>query len=173
MNMIYRGGAVALLHMLIVLSLGGKLLMDRASRPRVWVKTVTVDPDLPIRGRYLTLRLQAHAPWVDGLHKKNTYDTYNVQLMAENGELIASKTDSDTGVSVSNWSNRSRAFGSEYVVLDQTVAFFLPEHADVPTPRVQKGEELWAEVTLPRKGPPRPIQLALKNSSGWHPLNLR
>jgi hypothetical protein len=93
--------------------------------------------------------------------------------MAENGELIASKTDSDTGVSVSNWSNRSRAFGSEYVVLDQTVAFFLPEHADVPTPRVQKDEELWAEVTLPRKGPPRPIQLALKNSSGWHPLNLR
>ena len=172
MKMIYRSGAVALLHMLIILSLGGKLLMDRASRPRVWVKTVTVDPDLPIRGRYLTLRLEAREPWTDGSQGKNA-DTYNVQLMAENGELIASKTDSDTGVSVSSWSNRSRAFGSEYVVLDQTVAFFLPEHADVPTPRAWNGEELWAEVTLPRKGPPRPIQLALKNSSGWHPLNLR
>lgn len=172
MKMIYRSAAVALLHMLIVLSLSGKFLMDRASRPRVWVKTVAAYNDQPKRGRYLTLRLQARAPWIDGVHVK-TYQTYNVQLTAENGELIASKTDSDTGVSVGIWSNRSRAFDSEYVVLDQTVAFFLPELADVPTPQAWKGEELWAEVTLPRKGPPRPIQLALKNSSGWHPLNLR
>lgn len=171
MNMIYRGGAVALLHILIVLSLGGKLLMDRASRPRVWVKTVSVDPDLPIRGRYLTLRLQARAPWIAGLHKKDVFGVYNVQLRAENGELIASKADTDTGVSVRVWNGLNDS--SEYVNLDDTVAFFLPEHADVPTPRAQKGEELWAEVTLPRKGPPRPIQLALKNSSGWHPLNLR
>ena len=171
MKVIYRSGAVALLHILIILSLGGKLLMDRASRPRVWVRTVTVDPDLPIRGRYLTLRLQARAPWIGRVHGKDTYDTYNVQLMAENGELIASKTDSDTGISVGVWKNHNES--SEYVNLDQTLAFFLPEHADVPTPRARNGEELWAEVTLPRKGPPRPIQLAIKNSSGWHPLNLR
>lgn len=171
MKMIYRSVAVALLHMLIILSLGGKLLMDRASRPRVWVKTVSVDPDLPIRGRYLTLRLQARAPWIAELHKKDVFDVYNVQLRAENGELIASKADTDTGVSVRVWNGLNDS--SEYVNLDDTVAFFLPEHANVPTPRAWNGEELWAEVTLPRKGPPRPIQLALKNSSGWHPLNLR
>ena len=169
MKVIYRSGAVALLHMLIILSLGGKLLMDRAVRPRVWVKTVSVDPDLPIRGRYLTLRLEARAPWLN----KASYqvDPFYIKLTAENGELIASQSDSDSGVSVTN-RFRSRV-DSEYVVLDQPVAFFLPEHADVPTPRAWKGEELWAEVTLPREGPPRPIQLALKNSSGWHPLNLR
>ena len=29
------------------------------------------------------------------------------------------------------------------------------------------GAELWAEVTIPRKGPPRPIRLALKSAKGF------
>ena len=57
-----KGIIVALAHVLIVLTLGGKLLYDRAHRPRVWVRTIQVDPDLPIRGRYLTLSLEILAP---------------------------------------------------------------------------------------------------------------
>jgi len=46
----------------------------------------------------------------------------------------------------------------------------LAEHATSPLP-LSKGQELWAEVTVPPKGPPRPIQLALKEADGaWKPL---
>jgi hypothetical protein len=35
------------------------------------------------------------------------------------------------------------------------------------------GQELWAEVTVPSSGPPRPIQLALSDGKQFHVLNLR
>ncbi|HWX53431.1 MAG TPA: hypothetical protein VN176_02445 [Verrucomicrobiae bacterium] len=172
MKLLYRSVTVLLIHIAIVLSLGGKLLYDRATRPRVWVKTVSVDPDLPIRGRYLTLRLQVRAPWLNKSPK--TYEHHFVRLTEENGDLVAARSDSDTGVSVSTWLNRIQPQpASDYAALDQTIAFFLPEHAPMPSVRPGNGEELWAEVTLPRKGPPRPIQLAIKDKSGWHPLNVR
>jgi uncharacterized membrane-anchored protein len=167
MKISYKGLIVALLHVAIVLSLGGKLLYDRATRPRVWVKTVSIDPDLPVRGRYLTLNLQAHAPWL-----KSGKDVYYqpVQLAMVNGELVASQSDANTGMSVSFFRSM-RQLPDDLVAINPPVAFFLPEHANAPSAR--RGEELWAEVTIPKKGPPRPIQLALKDSSGWHPLNVR
>lgn len=159
-----KGIAVALLHVLIVTSLAGKLLYDRAYRPRVWVRTGSIDPDSPIRGRYLTLRVQVQAPWYTVDAKHYTHD--NVRLAVENGSLVAYKTEKDTGVSISSWTNLRN---NDATFLDQSVDFFLPEHADIP--RIRSGEQLWAEVTIPRKGPPRPIQLALKSRGQWKPLN--
>ncbi len=101
-----------MLHLLIVSSLGGKLLYDRATRPRVWVKTRPYDPNLPIRGRYVRLRLEGNK-----------------------------------------------------VVQGATVLFFIPEHVKDPSRRAT-GEELWVEVTLPKKGPPRPIRLGVKKDGG-------
>ena len=166
-----RSLIVAAVQIAIVLSLAGKLVYDRATKPRVWVKTVTVDPDLPIRGRYMILRLQARAPWFAPDEK---YERYWVRLSANDNELVASRVEDETGISVSSWMNLNRrgqspAQAVKYVALDQTVAFFVPEHAVLPS----RSEELWAEVTIPRKGPPRPIQLAVKDAKGWHPLNLR
>ena len=160
-----RGIAVAVLHVLLVASLGGKFLYDRMERPRVWVRTGSVDPDLPIRGRYLTLQLQVQAPWLTPGEPGST--TENVRLGVENQTLVAYKVGELTGLTVSTW--RGRAGGANF--LDQPVAFFLPEHADLP--RVRSGEELWAEVTIPKKGPPRPIQLAVKKGSEWKPLTYR
>jgi hypothetical protein len=47
--------------------------------------------------------------------------------------------------------------------------FFLAEHAPDPM-ALKHGQELWIEVTLPPKGPPRPIQLAVKDHGVWKPL---
>jgi hypothetical protein len=58
-------------------------------------------------------------------------------------------------------------------VLNTPVLYFIPEHAVDPTPRGGDGKELWAEVTIPKKGPPRPIQLALKKNGVWMPLDVR
>ena len=49
------------------------------------------------------------------------------------------------------------------------VNFYISEHAVSPLPLVS-GAELWIEVTVPPKGPPRPIQLALKQDGRWQPL---
>ncbi len=173
-----KGFVVAILHVLIVLSLGGKLLYDRAHRPRVWVRTLQVDPDLPIRGRYLTLSLEILAPD----YSANAADAppipiqkqpmpeyfYNdVELAVVNGRLVAHKTDQRTDMRV--WKQTRQ--GRDLFVLSSSLAFFVPEHAE--TPHLNRGDELWAEVTIPRKGPPRPIQLAVKRGTQWTPLNYR
>ena len=155
MNTLYKGLAVALLHVLMVLSLGGKLLYDRHTRPRVWVKAASYDPNLPIRGRYVALQVQVRMQGI------NRAWNQNVVLSEEKGELVGTTTEENTGVMV-----------DAYGMLSQPVLFFLPEHVKDPS-WLQRGQELWVEVTVPRKGPPRPIQLAVKDQTGWHPLNLR
>jgi len=57
MNAIQRGLLLALIQVALVSSLGGKLLYDRATRPRVWVRAAPYDPSTPFRGRYVSLRL--------------------------------------------------------------------------------------------------------------------
>jgi hypothetical protein len=168
MNNLRKGLIVALLHVLIILSLAGKLLYDRANRPRVWVRTGSVDPDMPIRGRYFTLNIQVHSP---ELRTSDPYVWHAVELIAENGQLVARPTDENTGLSISSWSRGANQTASDLFFLSPSLPFFIPEHAD--TPRLTAGDELWAEVTVPRKGPPRPIQLAIKRGAQWIPLTYR
>lgn len=121
-----KGLIVAALHVSIVSSLGAKLLVDRATRPRIWVRTAPFDPNLPIRGRYVRLRIVADA-------------------------------------------------STEALVRDSLsvpIAYFIPEHVPDPSIR-QPGEELWAEVTVPRAGAPRPIRLGVKKDGAITPLDVR
>ena len=46
------------------------------------------------------------------------------------------------------------------------------DRAKSPFP-LKANEELWAEVTVPPSGPPRPIQLAISNAAGFKPLVVR
>ncbi len=110
MNALQKGIVVGALQCAIVLSLGGKLLYDRETCPRVWVPVARADPEMPIRGRYLALRLEPEpdSPFYQELNR-------------------------------------------------QAVVFFVPENRAAL--EEQKTGRLWAEVTIPRSGPPRPIQL--------------
>jgi hypothetical protein len=68
----------------------------------------------------------------------------------------------------------SRTFDPDlhpYLTTWEPVLYFIPDTAANPAV-LKAGEELWVEVTIPRKGPPRPIQLALKSNGQWKPLNL-
>jgi hypothetical protein len=56
--------------------------------------------------------------------------------------------------------------------LASSTDFFISDTAQSPLP-LKSGQELWIEVTVPPKGPPRPIQLALKDNGAWTPLDLR
>lgn len=157
-----RGLLVAALHVAIVVSLGGKLLIDRAVRPRVWARTGPVDPNLPIRGRYVQLRLEAapEAGWTVPASPASV----EVELREENGRLVAGPS---RGTDV--YARALDRDGQRLVVLHQPLAYFIPEH--VPDPSIRPaGEELWVEVTLPRRGLPRPITLGVRKDGALTPL---
>ena len=176
MSAFMKGITIAVLHLLIVLSVGGKFLYDRYHCPRVWVKTGSIDPDMPVRGRYFTLNVEVQAPWwfnSEDTDKnwKNRYWRENIRLSVQDGKLVASPADSYTGLTLTYWPPNSFTRNSQNgLFLDQGIPFFIAEHARVPFRK--PGQELWAEVTVPRKGPPRPIQLAIKDGTEWRPLNL-
>ena len=56
------GASVALLviQLALVCSVAAKYLYQRWSCPRVWTRTVAYDPELVMRGRYLSLQLDVH-----------------------------------------------------------------------------------------------------------------
>lgn len=165
-----NGLLVALIHLAIIGSLGAKMLYDRSTRPRVWARTASYDPDLPIRGRYVSLQLEVefagtgtHAPEPDRRTPRIA-----VTLHKENDRLVARR---EEGVDESEAYRSDRnviAFGgveNRIAILRNPVLFFIPEHVEDPSRRAA-GEELWVEVTLPKKGPPRPIRLAVKKADG-------
>ena len=146
MRMAYRGVAILVVHCALVMSIAGKYAWDRDRLPRAWANATPVDPDLPIRGRYITMQLRVEP----GDHRD---DTSTVRLSVENGRLVAH---SDPKGAHFVW-RRS----AELWILSEPVAFFLPEHAPDPSRR-QPGQELWVEVSLPPNGPPRPIRLQVR-----------
>jgi hypothetical protein len=159
-----RGLIVAALHVAMVASLGGKLLVDRARYPRAWARTGPIDPDLPIRGRYVRLQVEVEparrfeappAAWAQ------------VGLWVEGDRLVAYPS---TG---SRLSVREATRGGDRVlVLTQPLAYFIPEHVPDPSRR-PAGEELWVEVTVPPRGAPRPIRLGVMKGGVLTPLEVR
>jgi hypothetical protein len=138
----------------MVLSIGGKLLLDRATLPRIWVRAFPYDPNMPIRGRYVSLTINAEAR---GFPAGGVYD--QARFTVEDGTLVARPAAHDgTGTVVSKLS-------------PVRIVYFIPEHVDDPSHRAAD-EELWAEVTVPHKGPPRPIQLGVKKNGVIVPLGL-
>ncbi len=96
-------------------------------------------------------------------------DQRDVYLHAEGGRLVADPAPLPTGLRVTRWRTRS---GELAAALSEPVDFFLPEHAVDPSWR-KAGEELWVEVTVPAKGPPRPIRLAVKRGATFTPLEIK
>lgn len=158
-----KGLVVAALHLAIVASLGGKLLADRATRPRVWARAAPVDPSLPIRGRYVRLRVEAA---MAGVRSGSTQWTAGrVQLSKEDDRLIATPVAGSDGLHAQAVTRT----GEQVVVVDGSLAYFIPDRVPDPSRR-QPGEELWVEVTLPRQGAPRPIRLGVRKDGQLTPL---
>ena len=166
MTNLQRGLILAGAQLALVASLAAKYAMDRARLPRVWVQTVAYDPNLPIRGRYLSVRLRVSTEDVYGRPWNFSGD---VTLNVRDGHLVANPTYHPTGLHVSHRTTNREA---QVTALMEPVAFFLPEHAVDPSVR-SAGEELWMEVTVPKTGPPRPIQLAIKRGESFTPLGMK
>lgn len=159
------GLALALVHAGLVASLGAKLLADRARLPHGWARTVPFDPDLPIRGRYVRLRLEVPLDSVP--HDVGRWDMRSIRLGVADDRLVgALDTAAETMAQLDSVPEGVR------VSLTKPVAFFIPEHIPDPSARAA-GEELWAEVTIPRRGPPRPIRLGVMKEGVLTPLDIR
>jgi hypothetical protein len=182
--------ALLVIQLAIVSTVAAKYLYQRASCPRVWTRTAAYDPALIMRGRYLSLQLtvdgcgstlpsakDAQFPRsINGDPGGRTFsiraaDTvwFHAKLAVKDNKLIAIRVpDSDTSMATQTIAGTSGS-SCDQMRLAQPVNFYIPEHAADPT-RLKPGQELWIEVTVPPKGPPRPLQLALKNNGAWKPL---
>lgn len=157
-----KGLIVAALHLALVASLGAKMLADRAMRPRVWARVVPFDPDLPIRGRYVRMA-------IEGAGDDNVRTAYSgyFEPVVRNNALVFIPS-GDDGL----YGTAELREGRYVVRLREPLAYFIPEHIPDPSMRAG-GEELWVEVTLPRRGPPRPIRLGVMKGGSLSPLDIR
>jgi hypothetical protein len=166
-----KGLLLGAIQIAVVLSLGGKLLYDRMTRPRVWVLCDVYDPELPIRGRYLSerLRLVPEGFTYTETNQRNSNDWYaNKQwayLEVRNGQLSAKPEGSGPG----EWIYLQKNNPSTIVAFsEEPVLIFIPEHAEIPS--LKTGQEMWVEVTVPAQGPPRPIRIGIKKDGVLMPL---
>ena len=194
----FSGVSLALLvvQLALVSAIAAKYLYQRSTCPRVWTRAAAVDPELPMRGRYLSLRLtvdgcQSTLPSatlatfprdVNGAVKPGPFTLrsqtpqpvyFNANLKVENNRLVAVRAEGQENGPAND------AAGEQIVALpgapcnqmqlQSPTDFYVAEHAQSPLP-LQPGQELWIEVTVPPNGPPRPLQLALKDNGTWKPL---
>jgi hypothetical protein len=183
--------AVALLQILVVCSLGAKLLYDRQTRPQAWFLTQRYDPNLPIRGRYVSLQVEMKDPRSpEEIRRKFASEFQFIQnqrlttlygfgqecgsIAVSDGAPVAQFDDSPFyGCDNLTFQRWNTADGQTVLRIKEPVLFFIPDTAKDPA-SLPRGDELWVLATIPHKGPPRPITLGVKKA-GDHtvmPLNL-
>jgi hypothetical protein len=181
MKPLAKGVVVALIQVLIVCSLGAKLLYDRRTRPQAWFLTQRYDPNLPIRGRYLSLQVEVKDPRSPEelqqkfaseieMYKNQRYSTFYGfgqecgSIGVRNGSPIAEFDNSPPygceNLSFQRWNSN----GPTVLRVMEPVLFFIPDTAKDPTSLLTRGDEMWVLATIPRKGPPRPIALGIKKA---------
>jgi hypothetical protein len=154
-----RGVLVAVIQVGLIGAVGAKLLYDRATLPRAWVETAGVDPDLPIRGRYVALNLLFPAA-PESASVRGGDEVVAGRIEVRNGQPVAVLSGAAEVLArggVMYFRERSTA-GAVRWMLVEPVAFFLPEHAPDPTRNVRSGD-LWLEASFPARSAPRPIRL--------------
>jgi hypothetical protein len=185
-----RAIAIAAIHIALICSLGLKLLHDRQTCPQAWFKTRQYDPNLPIRGRYLSLQVEVRDPlgseetaskFRDEIQRNEKLQTQShwrgpIDFGRECGSIAleagapvakfeAKANGNPLGLCDNLTFSRQRAAdrATTALVVQEPVIFFIPDTAHVPW-HWRDGSELWVLATVPRKGPPRAIALGLKKA---------
>jgi len=185
------GVSVALLvvQLGLVSTMAARYLYERWGCPRVWTRATAYDPETPMRGRYLSLQLT-----VDGCRstlpsaKEATFPRdvngairpgpfvlrpravyFSANLKVENNRLEAIRIQDPEMHSGGQEVSAMPGAQCENMRLEAPVDFYVADTAKSPLP-LKAGQELWIEVTVPPQGPPRPMQLAMKQNGVWEPL---
>jgi len=177
MRAVTRALLLAGLHAALILGLYVKLRVDRARCPRYWLKAAPVDPELPIRGRYVSVAVEVPVtgtlPALEPGECERERIWVGVRLVPGPGWLSAEIAGREAaGGAVQAWlpgTFRDQPPERRRATLVEPLAFFIPERAPDPSRRAP-GEELWVEATLPRRGPLRPIRLAVRDGVAFRLL---
>jgi hypothetical protein len=181
--------ALLLVQLLLVSTIAAKYLYQRWRCPRVWTRASAFDPQLPMRGRYLSLQLtvdgcQSTLPSakeaifprdVNGAIRPGPYVlrprpvNFRANLKVDNNRLVVLRIEGQEDLTAGEEVSAAPGAPCDRMWLDSPVAFYIADTARSPLP-LKPDQELWIEVTVPPKGPPRPIQLALKQNGAWTPL---
>lgn len=173
-----RAVALVAIQVALVLSVAGKYLYERKVCPRVWVRTAQVDPNMPLRGRYLALQLAVDACALPRDERANAWEAngikqwrWTVRPAARNGKLVVEEASGERPeLTEQLWLRSDQQ--CERAALAGPADYFIGDRDKSPFP-LKAGEELWVEVTVPPAGPSRPIQLAISDASGFRPLSLK
>ena len=164
MSALMKGFVIAIVQVLLVSAIGAKFLYDRAHYPRVWAPTAPYDPNLPIRGRYVSISVLVDGKGVDASGDPGTF--YG-RFAVEGDRLIAIKDANGPHMFLLRGCGDAQCWQ-----FYEPLAYFIPEHVKDPSLR-HAGETLWVEVTVPPKGAPRPIRLGVKKDEDPAPVELR
>jgi hypothetical protein len=169
-----KGLLLMALQLALVLSIAAKYAWERHSSPMVWTRATQYDPQQPLRGRYLALTLHADACGLPKAHHEDRDDPSSQFPLRLNHywswEVRPAAKDERPGETqtLTLYPN----LPCEYASLSGGTEYFVPGHAKTPFP-LAPGEELWALVTVPPTGPPRPVQLAISDGKQFRILDLR
>ena len=182
--------ALLVIQVAIVSTVALKYLYQRATCPRVWTRAAAYDPSLVMRGRYLSLQLTAdgcsstlpsakNARFPRNMNGVPSGEPFNIyalntvwfqaKLAVKDNKLIVIRTLESESTAATQTVAAPPGTPCDQMRLSNPVDFYIAEHATDPT-WLRRGQELWIEVTVPPKGPPRPLQLALKDNGVWKPL---
>jgi len=181
-----------IVQLMLVSAVAAKYFYQRWTCPRVWTRAAAINPHLPMRGRYLALQLtvdgcqstlpsakDANFPRdVNGAVKPGPYVLrprdvdFHADLKVVNNTLVAVRIEGTEDSTAGEEVVGTAGSACNQMQLASSTDFFVSDTAHSPLP-LKPGQELWIEVTVPPQGPPRPIQLALKDNAAWKPLDLR
>jgi hypothetical protein len=184
--------AVLVVQLCLVSSIAAKYLVQRSTCPRVWARAAIVDPESIMRGRYLALQVSvdgcqstlpsakmAQMPHdLNGVPLGNTYRVqspipvwFAASLKVQDNKLVAIRIPDAGDQSKGQMVQAIPGMPCDSMHLRDSVDFYLPEHAAVPpASSPTSAREFWVEVTVPPNGPPRPLQLAVKEDGLWKPV---
>lgn len=182
MKLTKRAVLLIVIQVLLVSIVAGKFLYERKVCPRVWTRAAQVDPDSPLRGRYLILPLRVDACGLPKEGDRSMFDRSTLgpliasagireyrrsDVTARDGKLIAVESTSPAGGDrLTVWTPKNTA--CDRAILSPGTELYIPDTAKMPT--LKDGEEMWVEVTVPPKGPPRAIQIAVSGNGKFQPI---
>ena len=115
----------------------------------MWAETAPYDPDMPIRGRYVSIAVLVDAKRstpADQSEPATGPEYFIGRLEVKGDHLMAIEDDAGR-----HWVSSRRCGDALCWQLAEPLAYFIPEHARDPSRR-PAGEKLWVEVTVPPHG---------------------
>jgi hypothetical protein len=191
MKMWMRGLVLLAVQCVLVLTTAGKYVWERHTRPMVWTRvgvfnelelaSISRDPE----NRYVAVQLLADACSLParkpdqesdidiaaedrGVYKHHPVRKDQVRTIARDGRLVVVEADEvpARGTEDIYWDLREPCTDARLL---EIVKFYVRSTEAMPT-KLQPGQSVWALVTVPKQGPPRPVELAVSDAAGWHPL---